>query len=47
MDKDSDVRQVKRFRKEPLQPEAYISPNDGLYMVFIKGRIALTDSIPI
>lgn len=47
MDKGSDVRQVNRFRKEPLKPEAYISPNDGLYMVFIKGRIALTDSIPI
>lgn len=46
-DKGGDFRQPDRFGKEPLQPERYISPDDGSYIVLINGRVVLTDSIRV
>ena len=42
-----DLRKTDRFGEEPLTPETLISADDGFDIVFVDGRILITDSIPI
>ena len=45
-DEGGDIRKTKRFGEEPLKPEACISADDGLDIVFVDGRVLFTDSVP-
>ncbi len=46
-DEGGDIRKMNRFREEPLKPEAHISADDGLDIVFVDGRVLFTDSVPV